>query len=94
MKIRLNLIQLTKTFINKSFAIENLADLIDENFHKFSSMQVNIILKSLHKFFKHARLEYNLKLSSFTASVEKIYKKIFVNEDSAKFNSIDKNFYQ
>ena len=31
-KIRLNLIQLTKTFINKSFAIEIYADLIDENF--------------------------------------------------------------
>ena len=58
-KIRLNLIQLTKTFINKSFAIENLADLIDENFLIF-------MRKSLHKFFfKHAS-EYNLKLSSFT----------------------------
>ena len=44
-KIRLNLIQLTKTFINKSFAIENLADLIDENFLIF-------MRKSLHKFFQ------------------------------------------
>ena len=31
-KIRLNLIQLTKTLSIKVFAIENLADLIDENF--------------------------------------------------------------
>ena len=48
-----------KNFLSiKVFAIENLADLIDENFLIF-------MRKSLHKFFKHAS-EYNLKLSSFT----------------------------
>ena len=51
-KIRLNLINWQKLLSIKVFAIENLADLIDENFlifmrkslHKFFSMQVNIIL--------------------------------------------------